>query len=168
MGVITFDGLHDHNGKADVAVILGTKVHPDGEMSSFLKGRVDAAFNLYQQGNVRYIMVSGGIGFEGQDEAKVMAAYLEKNGVPVDTIIIYNQGVNTKATAQNLKKIMVERHFQSAYIVSQFFHIPRIRLAFSCIGINAPYSAHSNTVSIRDIYSTLREVPAYALYWWQC
>ena len=56
---ISWDGLHDDAGKADIAIILGNPVQADGTLSPWLKGRVDRAIALYQQGRVKKIFASG-------------------------------------------------------------------------------------------------------------
>lgn len=166
--LITYNGFNDRTGKSDIAVVLGTTVYPNGQMAPFLKGRVDEALKRYRAGDFPLIMVSGGKGVEGHDEAQVMANYLISQGVPQDAVIVDSDGINTGATAQSLKKVMDERQLKTATIMTQFFHIPRTRMALACVGIDAPYSSYSREFNIRDVYSTLREVPAYLLYWWRC
>src|ERR1700754_50239 len=58
----SIDGLHDYRGKADIAVVLGNRVEPDSTLSPELESRVDKALELYRDGRVPRIMVSGGNG----------------------------------------------------------------------------------------------------------
>src|SRR4030095_16353382 len=58
---ISVDGLADYKGSADVAVILGNRVFADGTLSSWLKGRTDAALELYKQRRGKKIFGKGGI-----------------------------------------------------------------------------------------------------------
>ena len=44
---ITFSGLSDNVGKADVAVVLGNEVNSDGKPSDRLKARLDKAVYAY-------------------------------------------------------------------------------------------------------------------------
>lgn len=62
---IIFDGLNDRNSKADVAIVLGNKVNEDGTLSDRLKARLDKSIELYKNGRVKKIIVSGGLGKEG-------------------------------------------------------------------------------------------------------
>src|SRR5262245_21950109 len=75
---ISFDGLTDDPVPADVAVVPGNQVNPDGTPSDRLAARLDTALNLYRRGVVKAVLVSGGTGVEGFDEADVMAAYLRE------------------------------------------------------------------------------------------
>ena len=95
------EGVHDKLGKADVAVVLGNKVELDGRPSDRLAARLDRALDVYRQGYVTRILVSGGIGKEGFDEAKVMAAYLVAKGVPKADIFEDPVGYDTFLTARN-------------------------------------------------------------------
>ncbi|MNF08809.1 hypothetical protein D3C80_2093210 [compost metagenome] len=54
--------------------------------------------------------------------------------------------------------------FDSAIVVSQYFHIARTRLAFRQAGLGAVGSAHPAYFELRDLYSIAREVPGYAKY----
>ncbi|MFN7146467.1 MAG: ElyC/SanA/YdcF family protein, partial [Myxococcota bacterium] len=67
-------GLSDAPAPADVAVVLGTTVWPDGTLSERLEARTAAALALYEQGMVRRVLVSGATGVEGVNEADAMAA----------------------------------------------------------------------------------------------
>lgn len=161
---IVIDGLNDELKPVDVAVVLGNKVETNGQPSERLQARLDKAFELYEEGYYPLIIVSGGIGKEGFDEAKVMKAYLIEKGVQEDKIIEDNHGNNSYMTAQNTRKIMDTLEFESAMIITQHFHISRTKLAFRKINISEVYSAHAKIFELRDIYSILREFPAYYKY----
>lgn len=163
-GLVVFDGLHDNIGKADVGIVLGNKVETNGQPSNRLKSRLDKAVLLYNQGYFKYIIVSGGIGKEGFDEAQVMSDYLIEHKVPLNAIILDNNGNNTYLTAANARRIMEKRRLKSALIITQYYHISRTRLAFSKVGIEKVYSAHANFFELRDMYSLVREFVGYYKY----
>jgi|GEM_PF-4070836 len=83
--IITIDGLRDELEKVDVAIVLGNKVEVSGIPSPALKSRLDRALELYREGYLQHIIVSGGVGKEGHDEAYVMKGYLVDGGVPEGT-----------------------------------------------------------------------------------
>ncbi|HPJ16420.1 MAG TPA: YdcF family protein [Spirochaetota bacterium] len=93
------DGLTDEIEVSDAAVVLGNKVEPSGLPSPRLKSRLDKAISLYENGFVKYIIVSGGKGEEGYDEARVMHKYLLANNVPENSIIEDSEGMNSHMTA---------------------------------------------------------------------
>jgi vancomycin permeability regulator SanA len=128
--VITIDGFIDEKQHADVGVILGNKVERDGNPSERLRYRLEKAVELYREGYFNYIIVSGGVGVEGYDEAKIMKQYLVQKGIPSEKIITDSMGFNTMATAKNTKKIMGEIEDRSVMVITQFYHISRTKLAF--------------------------------------
>lgn len=162
--VISVDGFTDELNKVDVAVVLGNKVEENGMPSPALKTRLDRSLQLYTEGYFQNIIVSGGVGREGHDEAFVMKKYLVDRGVPSEVIITDSKGYNTGYTAENAKVIMEERGFETAMVISQFFHITRIKLAFRQAGITEAYGAHGRDFFLRDLYSVFREFFAYYKY----
>jgi len=158
---IVADGLTDELEKADVGVVLGNKVELDGQPSLRLQSRLDKAVELYNGKYFDLIIVSGGLGVEGFDEAKVMKEYLIKAGIPEDKIIEDNNGNNTEMTARNAKSIMENLGFDSAMIITQYYHVTRTKLVMKEAGINDVYSAHARFFELRDIYSLTREFAAY-------
>jgi vancomycin permeability regulator SanA len=135
-GAIMFDGLNDRLHAADLAVVLGNKVNPDGQPSEMLRARLDHAVLLFSDGYVKTILVSGGKDRAGHDEADVMSDYLFRAGIPSSAIFKDHEGTNTFHTARNTARFLNEHHLQSVLIVSQYFHITRCRLAFKRFGIS--------------------------------
>ena len=162
--VLVARGMSDEIHEADVAVVLGNTVNPDGTPSRRLAARLDMTLDLYHRGMFKNITVSGGVGREGFDEAVVMKDYLTRRGVPQDQIIVDSHGLTTAATAKNVAAIANERRWSSVLVISQYFHIPRCRLALSRVGIETVYTAHAHFFEFRDIYSIIREVIGYAAY----
>ncbi len=150
---VVFDGLNDNIRQADMMVVFGNEVLPTGEPSDRLKSRLDKALQIYRQGFSKTVMVSGGTGTSGFDEAKIMKKYLTDLGVPEDQILEDHNGTNTLKTAQNVAQL----NPQSVILVSQYFHITRAKLAFQKNGIQQTYSAHADYYELRDIYSIIRE-----------
>ncbi|MGO4544435.1 YdcF family protein [Paenibacillus sp. 2TAB23] len=158
------DGLNDELKPVDIAAVLGNKVEVNGQPSERLKARLDTSVELYDGGYFNFILVSGGIGKEGFDEAKAMKFYLIDKGIPEDKIIEDNNGYNSYMTAQNTSKIMDELKLDSVMVITQYFHVSRTKLAFRKMDIKEVYAAHANIFEFRDIYSIIREFPAYYKY----
>jgi vancomycin permeability regulator SanA len=161
---IVADGLNDEIAAADAAVVLGNTVERNGQPSERLKARLEKAIELYEKNLVGKIIVSGGFGAEGFEEADVMRDYLVSRNVPESRIILDKDGYNTYKTAVNTKQIMQSQNMRSVIIVSQYFHITRSRLAFQKAGIENIYTAHANYFELRDVYSILREFTGFYSY----
>jgi len=165
MFVIIVDGVTDSAKKSDVIIVLGNQVMDDGTPSDRLAARLNAAYSAYKRDLAPYIIVSGGIGESGFDEAEVMGEYLVAKGIPETRIIYDSKGINTKATARNSAKIMEDKGWEKAIVATQFYHVPRTRLAHKRAGIKQVSTIHPSFFERRDLYSLFREVPAYTKYW---
>lgn len=161
---IVADGLSDHLGRSDVGVVLGSKVELDGRPSPRLAARLDEAAALYRRGLFAAVIVSGGVGKEGFDEGRVMAAYLVAHGVPAGAIITDSHGDTTWATAVNTAAIMRAHGWTRATAITQYFHISRTRLALKRQGIAVVYTGHPSHFEARDPWAIAREVAGYVSY----
>jgi protein-S-isoprenylcysteine O-methyltransferase Ste14/vancomycin permeability regulator SanA len=164
-GGVTYAGLTDELGKADVGVVLGSKVFRSGRPGPSLTSRLNAALRLYREGWYPEILVSGGLDPNGNDEAQVMQRYLIDRGVPAERVHTDSLGVNTRATARNAAVFMHQRGMKSAMIVSQFYHVPRAQMALRRSGIVTVYGAHARFFEWHDVYAVPREVAGMAWYW---
>ena len=163
---ITVDGLNNDSAKADIAIVLGNRVYADGSLASWTKGRVDKAFQLYEAGRVKAIFVSGGYSTENNyPEGKAMKAYLVGKGVPDSAIIEDNEEANSYLTAVNFLKWNATKNYSSVIVVSQFYHVTRSKYILRKKGFQGTiYDAASNIYNWKDIFGTIREVPAFYKY----
>jgi vancomycin permeability regulator SanA len=134
-------GTHRHRyGRvADVparqtAIVLGALVYGGGRPSDILADRVDTAADLYLDGRVRKILVSGDHGRHDYDEVNAMRRRLQARGVPAEDIFMDHAGFDTCDTMQRARHVFGVR---SAVVVTQAFHLPRaVYLARTC-GLDA-------------------------------
>jgi len=162
--LLSADGWRDRLGKADLGLVLGSKVETNGKPSLRLQARLNRTLELYRDGYFPDVIVSGGLGKEGFDEAKVMRDYLVTHGIPQEHIIVDSEGVTTFASAQNTRRIAQQRKSASVMAISQYFHLPRTRLALQRCGIATVYTAHAHWFELRDLYSVPRELAGYLSY----
>ena len=158
-------GLNDKLAPADVIVVPGNTIMPDGTPSPRLQARLDVALKQFQQHRAPRILVSGATGKEGFDEAAAMARYLLRHGVPAGAIIEDSQGWTTDATARNAALLMRQHGWQTAMVATQYFHVPRFRLALERAGITVSSQVHAPYFEMRDLYSIPRETAGYAVYY---
>ncbi len=160
---ITADGLSDEGRNADLAVILGSKVNEDGTLSCRLEKRLESGISLYNDHRIRRILVSGGLGKEGYYEGDKMKQFLISRGIPDSLISVDNAGNNTRATVTNTVKLRSKLHFNSIIVVSQYFHVTRTKKLFREKGMQSVSSVSPFYFEWRDLYSIVREFPAYYL-----
>lgn len=158
-------GLNDTLAPADVIVVLGNTVAPNGQPSARLRARLDCALGAWRGKFAPLLLVSGGIGKEGFDEAVVMADYLAANGVPRAAILIDSAGIDTAATAVNVARMAASRRFTTVIVATQYFHVPRSRLALERAGLIVTGQVHANFFELRDLYSLAREVIGVGAYY---
>ena len=164
MILISIYGHIDTKDRADIAIVLGSKVNKDGTLSDRLKARMDRSIELYTTKQVKHLLLSGGTGKEGFDESIKMMEYAMEKGVKKDHIITDSNGYNTRQTAENSSKILKENRLKNIIIVTQHFHIFRTKLAMEVYGIEIIGTAHPNFYEMRDIYSLFREILAIIKY----
>ncbi len=140
-----------------VAIVFGAGLRHDGTPTTVLADRVDTAVDLYRQGKVAQLLMTGSAR-EGYDEPGAMAARARALGVPEEAILLDTGGVRTYASCARAQRIGV----RSALLVSQRFHLPRALALCGAMGIEA-----SGVAADRSAYSArarrfwaLREVPA--------
>lgn len=162
---IVVAGLDDRIAPADMIVVPGNTVAPDGTPSPRLQARLDAALTQFRNRQAPLIFVSGGTGKEGFDEAAAMAGYLKRQGVPAAAIIEDRQGWTTEATARNAATWLRAHGLSTAMVATQYFHVPRFRLALERAGVTVSGQVHAPYAELRDLYSTPREAVGYAVYY---
>jgi vancomycin permeability regulator SanA len=123
-------GKTDYRRPADVAVVLGARVYADGRPSDALADRVRTACKLYRNGTVKKLLFSGGPGDGSVHETEGMKRMALQLGVRPEDILLDNHGVNTRATVKNTEVIFQQIHASRILVVSHFYHLPRIKLAY--------------------------------------
>lgn len=161
IAVTVIVGLRDDHAKADVAVILGNTVNPDGTLSMRLEKRLECGLQAYNEGRIKKIIVSGGLGKEGFYEGTKMKEYLLLHNVPDSLIIVDNKGDNTQASVDNALKLKDSLHIGSVLVVSQYYHILRAEKLFRKAGFNNVSGLSPHYFEWRDMYALVREFVAY-------
>lgn len=158
-------GLNAQPKPSDVEVILGTSVLPSGVPSIWLRSRLERGLALYHNGTVKNVIVSGGFGREGHEEADVMRDYLVARGVPVEHIFVDRNGYDTYETARSVQEIMQAQRFQSVVIVSHYYHILRATAAFQRFNIPNVSASGVTTLPLwNDSWNLMREFVAFYFY----
>lgn len=134
----------DEKQSADTAIILGAGT-ADGEISPVFRERIHHGIWLYQNGYVDTLIFTGGVG-EGniRSDAWVAGQYAIEQGVPEGAILLEEESVITQENIANAKKIMDEKGYRTAIIVSDPLHMKRAMLMARDYGIEA-YSSPTPT-----------------------
>jgi uncharacterized SAM-binding protein YcdF (DUF218 family) len=118
----------DQRRSADVIVVLGAAQY-NGRPSPVLKARLDHAVDLFRAGLAPAVVVTGGIGTGDQvSEATVGHRYLRAMAVPDSAIVVRPDGRTTDASMRSVADWMHERDLGRALLVSDPFHMARLRI----------------------------------------
>lgn len=149
---------------ADVMLVLGNKVNPDGQPSPTLRRRLERAAELYAAGFTPTVIVSGGHA-DGFEEAYVMRDFLVAHGVPASAVVADTSGIDTYSSARFTAKFLADHSQKRVLVVSQFFHLPRAALALNRFGVtDVCYAAAHGFNWYIDLRGLAREVPGYLYY----
>jgi uncharacterized SAM-binding protein YcdF (DUF218 family) len=109
----------------------------------FTKGadRVTHTIQLYKEGKIKKILISGGSGKisgESEPEANKFQRVMLLMGVPEQDIMIENETRNTGESAQQVKKILDDSGFQGSdcVLITSAFHMRRSLACYRKVGVN--------------------------------
>jgi vancomycin permeability regulator SanA len=126
-------GSTDYRRPADVIVVFGCYVRPDGIPSMALSDRVKMSVELYHEGLAPRLLFSGGPGPASVHETEAMRTLAMSLGVPDSAIELDRDGLSTQETVRNFAKMYPVNH-PRVLAVSNFYHLPRIKLCFRRAG----------------------------------
>ena len=140
-------GKRDGARKADAVVVLGAAQY-DGRPSPVLRARLDHAIRLYREGVAPRMITTGGVGpGDTVSEAVVGRRYAIKSGVPAGAILTERTGLRSTESLAAVARLMKEGEMESAVLVSDPFHMLRLKLLAVRFGIRA-FSSPTRTSPI--------------------
>lgn len=140
---------------AEVALIPGAAVSPEGKPSQIFLDRVDTALALYKANKVSKILVSGDNSTVEYNEVNPIRLYLIENGVADEDIFLDHAGFDTYSTMYRAREIF---GVSSIIVTTQSFHVPRAVFIAHKLGIEA-YGVSTDRGHIL-FRNTVREVLA--------
>jgi len=130
-------GATDDRAPADVAIVLGSKVHADGHPSGSVVDRTRTACDLWKTGPVHTIVLSGGHtpGLPVR-EPEAMAAICREQGAPDAALVLDPTGVTSAATRHTTADLARRHGWRRLRIVSHQSHLARLRLLAAREGLD--------------------------------
>jgi uncharacterized SAM-binding protein YcdF (DUF218 family) len=118
----------DERRPAEAIVVLGAAQY-NGRPSPVLRARLDHALGLYREGLAPIIVVAGGVGVgDSISEATVGRRYLMAQHVPPEAVRAEAVGRTTRASMDAVAASLRERKIRRVILVSDPFHMFRLRL----------------------------------------
>jgi uncharacterized SAM-binding protein YcdF (DUF218 family) len=156
----------DESRPADVILILGAAEYR-GTPSPVLKARLDHGLELYKLGLAPRILTTGGAGGDPVfTEGEVGRDYLIRKGVPSEAIIIEPEGETTMQSTAAAAEIMRRMNLGSCIVVSDGYHIFRVKKMLQFRGLNVYGSPRPSVPkgTWREKWLFVRQSFAYLLW----
>ncbi len=117
-----------------VAIVFGAGLRYDGTPTAILRDRVETAVQLYNNGKVEKLLMSGDNTVVEYNEPESMRQFALSLGVPDEAIVLDYAGRRTYDTCYRAKAIF---GVESAILVTQDFHLPRALYLCNHLGVEA-------------------------------
>jgi len=156
---VAVTGERDQRVSADAIAVLGAAQY-NGRPSPVFRARLDHAATLYRLGLAPIVLVTGGVGTgDTLSEAEVGRGYLIGVGVPPASAVALPAGSDTYASMAEVAGWFRGRGSHRVLLVSDAFHMLRLRILAPRLGLTA-YSSAAPTSPIR---ANPRQHAAYLL-----
>ena len=152
----------DQDARASTAIVLGASVKSDGQPSDALRDRLLVGADLYKQGHVRQLLITGDDGAYHAKEIDVMRAFLIKQGIPGDAVLSDPHGYRTYESCKRAAEVF---QIKDAIIVTQRFHIARALYLCESFGIQSLGVTSDLTSYQRNLYFWTRDLAASIKAW---
>jgi uncharacterized SAM-binding protein YcdF (DUF218 family) len=137
----------DEARPAQAIVVLGAAQYA-GKPSPVLRARLDHALELWNRHLASLLILTGGTGAgDTTSEAAVGRTYARKHGVPDSAILEENEGRTTSESMRAVAGMLEVRGLQTALLVSDPFHMLRLRILARRFGFT-PYTSPTQTSPI--------------------
>jgi len=152
---------------ADAIVIFGAAEY-SGRPSPVYRARLEHAFALFEKGIAPVVITTGGAAEDPTySEGGVGRDFLARQGIPDVNLIAETQGGNTAESAARVAVIMHANGMHTAVVVSDAYHIFRIKAMMAKEGIEA-YGAPRPESHPRSFWGRtgglVRETVSYSLW----
>jgi uncharacterized SAM-binding protein YcdF (DUF218 family) len=156
----------DEAQPADVILVLGAAEYR-GRPSPVLRARLDHAFDLYSRKLAPHIMTTGGAGGDPVfTEGDVGRSYLIGRGIPSEAIIVENESESTVETLAMAREIMSRMGLHSVIVVSDGYHIYRVKRMLESLGLNVYGSPRkeSRTDIVHERWNYMKQAIGYVMW----
>jgi uncharacterized SAM-binding protein YcdF (DUF218 family) len=166
-GKIARESTVDEVRTADVIVVLGAAEYR-GRPSPVLQARLNHALILYLRRQAPYILTTGGAGGDPvYTEGEVGRGYLTERGVPSEAILVEPEGSTTGQSLASVAEIMRSRNMRSCIVVSDGYHIFRVKRMLELQGITvygSPRPAAGAPNPLQRDWLYFRQAVGFALW----
>jgi uncharacterized SAM-binding protein YcdF (DUF218 family) len=156
----------DEAQPADAIIVLGAAEYR-GRPSPVLEARLNHALILYLKGMAPRVITTGGAGGDPVfTEGSVGRTYLTQHGVPPEAIVVEREAESTAQSVAAVAEIMRRMNLRSAIVVSDGYHIFRVKKMLESSGLKV-YGSPRPSVSPsewRERWQEVRQAVGYLLW----
>ena len=160
------ESLIDEAQPADAIIVLGAAEYR-GRPSPVLEARLNHALFLYLKGLAPRVITTGGAGGDPVfTEGSVGRTYLTTRGVPPEAIVVEREGESTAQSVAAVVEIMRRMNLKSAIVVSDGYHIFRVKKMLESSGLKV-YGSPRPSAPPREWlarWQDLRQAVGYLLW----
>lgn len=158
----------DEAQKANAIVVLGA-AQWNGNPSPIFQARLDYALSLYKQNYAPVIILTGGVSEkESMSEAFAGKNYLTQKEMEKELIYIEEQGHTSWQSLNQVARILKKQNLNSIILVSDGFHMMRLKKMAKDLNIEAFGSPVKNSLitnnKLTEFKYILREAIVYIAY----
>jgi uncharacterized SAM-binding protein YcdF (DUF218 family) len=154
--------LVDEARPADAIIVLGAAEYR-GKPSPVLEARLNHALFLYLKHLAPRVITTGGAGGDPVfTEGSVGRSYLTEHGVPPEAIVVEREAGSTAQSVAAVVEIMRRMNLQSAIIVSDGYHIYRVKKMLESSGLQVYGSPRPSAPP--DRWQYFRQAIGYLLW----
>jgi uncharacterized SAM-binding protein YcdF (DUF218 family) len=165
-GEIQQQSMLDEARPSDAIIVLGAAEYR-GKPSPVLEARLNHALYLYLKGMAPRIITTGGAGGDPVfTEGSVGRAYLSERGVPPEAIVVEREAESTAQSVAAVAEIMRRMNLKSAIVVSDGYHIFRVKKMLESSGLQVYGSPRPSAPSggWRERWLYYRQAVGYLLW----
>lgn len=134
----------DEARHADIIIVLGAAEYR-GRPSPVFEARLNHALILYLKKLAPKVLTTGGAGGDPSfTEGDVGREYLTRRGVPAEAILVEPEGESTVHSTSAAAEIMRKHGLKSCIVVSDGYHIYRVKKMLTAQGIEVYGSPRPN------------------------
>jgi vancomycin permeability regulator SanA len=155
--------VHSQN----IAVVLGAAVWHDNKPSPSLAARVDKAVQLYKNGTVGKIQLTGSNAPGELSEAQVAFQYIKTKKIDESDIWIEDKTTSTNEQIYFIKKnLLSKKNLGKIIIVSDSYHLKRVKEICKFYNVKAQVAASDFEIEFDTLFNhKLKESIAILVFW---
>lgn len=148
--------------KYDCGIVCGYPAQNNGQPSKIMQSRVEKSVELYKNGTVKKLIMSGGAVKNEYEEAKVMADYAISLGVLPKDIIVESQSRSTYHNLMYCHELMKLYNLKNALVITNSWHLrkashyaQKFKLDHAMISAKSPKSYSKIKILRLHLYTNL-------------